>query len=173
MSSGHLLATVATQGVKNFRPLHKNYGFTHLGLLQATLKHLKEHGIWKTTQHLRMTDEVDFDYGTLVGVDKFGNKYYEEDEAVAMKHRRVVYGQYETWNASDVPAEWHGWLHHIQPETPVAKPPGKVKFKVLHQPNGMSQMGSEANYLPPGHYNNSKLNFKDISKPKYKKWTAK
>uniref|UniRef100_A0A1S3ZQG6 NADH dehydrogenase [ubiquinone] 1 alpha subcomplex subunit 12 n=1 Tax=Nicotiana tabacum TaxID=4097 RepID=A0A1S3ZQG6_TOBAC len=55
---------------------------------------------------------------TLVGVDKIGNKYYERlgDEQYG-RHRWVEYAQKDRYNASQVPAEWHGWLHYITDHT--------------------------------------------------------
>jgi hypothetical protein len=47
---------------------------------------------------------MNFGYGTLVGVDRAGNKYYEDKTGVPGKTRWVVFGNYETWNATDVPA---------------------------------------------------------------------
>ncbi|KAL4199478.1 hypothetical protein AMTRI_Chr03g145140 [Amborella trichopoda] len=67
---------------------------------------------------------------TLVGVDKFGNKYYErlEDTQFGIplfyfqisgttRHRWVEYGDKGRYNASQVPPEWHGWLHFITDHT--------------------------------------------------------
>uniref|UniRef100_B6U8M3 NADH dehydrogenase [ubiquinone] 1 alpha subcomplex subunit 12 n=1 Tax=Zea mays TaxID=4577 RepID=B6U8M3_MAIZE len=55
---------------------------------------------------------------TLVGVDKFGNKYYEKlHDTQYGRHRWVEYAEKGRYNASQVPAEWHGWLHHITDST--------------------------------------------------------
>ncbi len=54
-----------------------------------------------------------------IGEDEFGNRYYE-DRRVSLEGRRrryVVYNGYA--DASRVPSDWHGWLHHT-----FAEPPG-------------------------------------------------
>ncbi|BBM98902.1 NADH dehydrogenase (ubiquinone) 1 alpha subcomplex subunit 12 [Marchantia polymorpha subsp. ruderalis] len=54
----------------------------------------------------------------LVGVDKAGNRYYEKMSHVQHgRHRWVVYAD-KVYNASAIPPEWHGWLHHITDHTP-------------------------------------------------------
>ncbi|TXG48703.1 hypothetical protein EZV62_024578 [Acer yangbiense] len=54
----------------------------------------------------------------LVGVDKFGNKYYEKlGNTQYGRHRWVEYAEKSRYNASQVPAEWHGWLHFITDHT--------------------------------------------------------
>jgi NADH dehydrogenase (ubiquinone) 1 alpha subcomplex subunit 12 len=35
----------------------------------------------------------------------------------AGRHRWVEYAEKGRYNASQVPAEWHGWLHHITDST--------------------------------------------------------
>ncbi|KAJ1311446.1 hypothetical protein OPQ81_009935 [Rhizoctonia solani] len=58
--------------------------------------------------------------GRFVGVDKLGNRYFENtnaEEELPGRHRWVDYRQHE-YNASQVPAEWHSWLHHIRNEPP-------------------------------------------------------
>ncbi|KAG2318260.1 hypothetical protein Bca52824_021382 [Brassica carinata] len=55
---------------------------------------------------------------TLVGVDKFGNKYYQKlGDTQYGRHRWVEYASKDRYNASQVPAEWHGWLHFITDHT--------------------------------------------------------
>jgi NADH:ubiquinone oxidoreductase subunit len=68
----------------------------------------------------------------FVGADEYGNKYYEERRVSleGRKRRYVVYKGYA--DASRVPADWHGWLHHT-----VGQAPGEevdVKHKVKRLP---------------------------------------
>ncbi|KAG9074271.1 hypothetical protein FS749_005308 [Ceratobasidium sp. UAMH 11750] len=54
--------------------------------------------------------------GRFVGADKFGNRYFENnnaEEEIPGRHRWVDYRQHE-YNASQIPAEWHAWMHHIR-----------------------------------------------------------
>lgn len=57
----------------------------------------------------------------LVGVDDYGNKYFQKMDAQIVRHRWVVYAKptdYRTQDPSAIPAEWHAWLHHISDENP-------------------------------------------------------
>lgn len=53
-------------------------------------------------------------FGTLVGVDKLGNKYFENNFYFYGRNRWVVYHEKFglNYDASLVPAEWYGWLHY-------------------------------------------------------------
>ena len=62
--------------------------------------------------------------GQLVGYDEFGNHYYQDNppNQEGLKCRRwVVYKGEE--DASRVPAEWHGWLHHRTDKLPTLNQP--------------------------------------------------
>ncbi len=86
--------------------------------------------------------------GELAGRDALGNRYYRN-----RKHRRgrrerrwVVYaGKPE---ASMVPPDWHGWLHHTVEETPPAGGAAVKAWQKEHQPNLTGTAGA---YRPPGH----------------------
>src|SRR3954452_1493686 len=56
-------------------------------------------------------------YGTLVGTDAFGNRYYQNKDG---SRRWVVYNG--TVEASRVPPDWHGWLHFTFRESPDVAP---------------------------------------------------
>ena len=73
----------------------------------------------------------------LVGEDALGNRYFEaktnRDSYDGRLRRWVTYRGYA--DASKVPAEWHGWLHHT-----FAEPPTEAPFKIKawekdHLPN--------------------------------------
>ncbi|VDO45907.1 unnamed protein product [Haemonchus placei] len=96
--------------------------------------------------------------GTLVGEDKFGNKYYEDNSYFVPRNRwvefpeKVIIGSgfgadfyvrrqalmLQVWldyDASQVPPEWHRWLHHITDDTPTQKPPQNEKWVMQHEEN--------------------------------------
>ena len=51
-------------------------------------------------------------FGTLVGMDEFGNNYYcSKRKTGGNRERRWVLFKGEP-EASTVPPEWHAWLHH-------------------------------------------------------------
>lgn len=86
--------------------------------------------------------------GEHVGTDEFGNRYYTERGKQYRSWRRrrwVVYdGEVE---ASRVPAEWHGWLHHTSDEVPKADRPRRP-WQKPHQAN---MTGTALAYRPAGH----------------------
>lgn len=86
--------------------------------------------------------------GQFVGKDHLNNKYYKgKPRKGTLRERRwVMYtGKPE---ASLVPPEWHGWLHHQTDRVP---PPSNRLRKPWQQPHLPNQTGTDARYLPPGH----------------------
>lgn len=90
-----------------------------------------------------------FKGGRAVGTDGQGNRYYRAPGRKGYRHDRrwVMYnGEVE---ASRVPPEWHGWLHH---QTDVVPSPDGASFRQPwqkpHQPN---LTGTLQAYRPPGH----------------------
>jgi NADH:ubiquinone oxidoreductase subunit len=86
--------------------------------------------------------------GELVGTDSFGNRYYRDRKRVEGRRERrwVIYnGEPE---ASKVPPEWHGWLHHTM-KAPLQ--PGDVYHKPWQKEHRANRTGSLDAYRPPGH----------------------
>ena len=86
--------------------------------------------------------------GELVGQDAFGNQYYREKGKESRQERRwVMYkGQPE---ASKVPAEWHGWLHHLTEKPLPIETLKRWPWEKSHLPN---LSGTLYAYRPPGHF---------------------
>jgi NADH:ubiquinone oxidoreductase subunit len=93
--------------------------------------------------------------GELVGTDQFGNRYYrqknyrprEKGAGKFSRERRWVLYNGET-EASRVPPEWHGWLHHTVAEPPPSGAPTKrYPWQKEHLPN---LTGTPLAYRPPG-----------------------
>ncbi|CAL7945786.1 unnamed protein product [Xylocopa violacea] len=86
--------------------------------------------------------------GTLVGEDKYGNKYYENNSYFFSSNRWVVYAEKYglNYDGSQVPAEWFGWLHY-KTDLPPYKDPNRPKYKWLadHTPN---LSGTNEAYMP-------------------------
>ena len=77
---------------------------------------LKEWGPLGTLKKVYYYDEVKL--GVLKGTDYLGNKYFEEKSCQHGRHRWVEYNpDLGPWDASRVPAEWHGWLTHMTDNT--------------------------------------------------------
>uniref|UniRef100_A0A0R3S3F7 NADH dehydrogenase [ubiquinone] 1 alpha subcomplex subunit 12 n=1 Tax=Elaeophora elaphi TaxID=1147741 RepID=A0A0R3S3F7_9BILA len=73
--------------------------------------------------------------GKFMGEDKFGNKYYEDNSYFIPRNRWVEYPEHVwlDYDPSQIPAEWHMWLHHITDETPVQNPPKQRKWMLDHE----------------------------------------
>lgn len=73
----------------------------------------------------------------LVGTDDTGNRYYEakdnRDSYDGRKRRWVIYRGYA--EASKVPPDWHGWLHHTFVEPPTTDPLPRRVWEKDHLPN--------------------------------------
>jgi NADH:ubiquinone oxidoreductase subunit len=85
--------------------------------------------------------------GQLVGTDQFGNTYYRDKKATGRRERRWVLYNGEP-EASKVPAEWHGWLHHTVKD-PLKE--GSAFHKPWQKPHIPNATGSLSAYRPPGH----------------------
>uniref|UniRef100_A0A915DBG0 NADH dehydrogenase [ubiquinone] 1 alpha subcomplex subunit 12 n=1 Tax=Ditylenchus dipsaci TaxID=166011 RepID=A0A915DBG0_9BILA len=75
--------------------------------------------------------------GDLVGVDKFGNKYYEDNTYFMPRNRYVVYSNraWLDYDGSQVVPEWHRWLHHICDKPPTEEPLTHAKWMLDHKEN--------------------------------------
>ncbi len=89
--------------------------------------------------------------GRKVGTDASGNTYYEQRRPVKgplgtrRARRWVIYK--DTYDASAVPPEWHGWLHYTQAAPLSVEGPYHKAWQQDYQPN---LTGSSAAYHPPG-----------------------
>jgi len=87
-------------------------------------------------------------YGEKVGSDPFGNIYYQHRKTppTGRRKRWVIYaGEAE---ASRVPPEWHGWLHHTFDAVP---PDAGTPHQPWQKPHIPNMTGSPEAYRPPGH----------------------
>lgn len=83
--------------------------------------------------------------GTQVGRDAEGNKYYKAKprKGTARERRWVIYKN--VMEASHVPPEWHGWLHHQTDQIPPAHSAHRKSWIKPHQPN---KTGTPNAYAP-------------------------
>ncbi|KFR15085.1 NADH dehydrogenase [ubiquinone] 1 alpha subcomplex subunit 12, partial [Opisthocomus hoazin] len=95
----------------------------------------------------------DLKTGTLVGIDKYGNKYYEDRRNFFGRHRWVSYtnemnGKNTFWevDGSMVPPEWHRWLHSMTDDPPTTHPPVARKF--IWENHKFNLSGTPGQYVP-------------------------
>lgn len=86
--------------------------------------------------------------GELVGTDEFGNRYYRS-------RGRRLNGRERRWvlykgpgEASNVPPEWHAWLHHTVAE-PLSE--SAAQAKPWQKPHQANPTGTPDAYRPRGH----------------------
>lgn len=83
-----------------------------------------------------------------VGTDEQGNRYFEEAKPSSSEgylRRWVVY--HGVAEASRVPSDWHGWLHHTFEEPPTEAPFAPKDWEKEHLPN---MTGTPLAYHPKG-----------------------
>ncbi|MFN0217580.1 MAG: NADH:ubiquinone oxidoreductase subunit NDUFA12 [Hyphomicrobium sp.] len=86
--------------------------------------------------------------GRLVGGDDFGNRYYVQKSGIGplgVPARWVIYPNLS--EASQVPPEWHGWLHHT-----VDTPPTEDTYRAhpWEKPHQANLTGTAGAYRPKG-----------------------
>eukprot|EP01126_Amoeba_proteus_P051044 TRINITY_DN6075_c0_g1_i1.p1 TRINITY_DN6075_c0_g1~~TRINITY_DN6075_c0_g1_i1.p1 ORF type:complete len:155 (-),score=9.67 TRINITY_DN6075_c0_g1_i1:78-542(-) len=99
--------------------------------------------------------------GTLVGTDRFGNQYYEENsDNVNSLTGRERWVEYAGWDkdATQIPPEWHSWLHYIC-DRPA--PLATVPYLSTHQPN---MSGTEMAYTPHNFRTNPRFNINSVKR---------
>lgn len=97
--------------------------------------------------YLALYRRDDIKWGTKVGEDKFGNKYFHNPYYFIGRSRWVEYSdQYGMdYDASQVPAEWHRWLHYMTDDPPSKVPPVPRKWRIDHIENNS---GTNKEYVP-------------------------
>ena len=84
-----------------------------------------------------------------IGTDQAGNQYYEAKPRPGTKRPRR-YVRYKTSiEATNVPPEWHGWLHYQTDAIPSGQAQThRREWQKPHEPN---LTGTTKAYRPPGH----------------------
>ena len=95
-------------------------------------------------------------YGTYVGKDEFGNKYYQSKK----DERWVIYSQ--NIEATKITSDWYLWMHHTVDKIPEERDQKKYIWQKKHLEN---QTGSKYSFKP------IKIN-KDNVQKKYEAWKA-
>ena len=104
--------------------------------------------------------------GKKAGTDALGNVYYTGKARRGYKRERrwVIYnGDAE---ASRVPPEWHGWLHHQTDDLPQSHNPLR---RAWQKPPQRNLTGTNQAYVPPGH--TLRGNTRDTATGDYQAWS--
>jgi NADH:ubiquinone oxidoreductase subunit len=129
--------------------------------VRELVRYVQRVGVRNALRTLVMTK--DFKEGSLVGRDQFGNKYFESRAEQSGRTRWVKYANTNAceYDPSQVPPEWHHWLHHMSDAAPTPSAAESAaassssswlkepKYKIPYTPN---LTWSKNAYTPPGHY---------------------
>lgn len=84
--------------------------------------------------------------GGLVGTDETGNRYYQARDETG--RRWVIYNG--VVEATRVPPEWHGWLHHTVDEPPESATGANYAPHAWEKPHQPNLTGTPLAYRPAG-----------------------
>ncbi|XP_041113608.1 NADH dehydrogenase [ubiquinone] 1 alpha subcomplex subunit 12-like [Polyodon spathula] len=138
----------------------------YLRVFRRAVQQLSGHGgIHGVVMQLLRVNDVKT--GALVGVDKSGNKYFEDNQYFFGRHRWVIYakemnGKNTYWevDGSMVPPEWHRWLHCMTDSPPTTHPPVPRKF--IWENHKFNLSGSPSQYVP---YSTTRKNIHEWGPP--------
>lgn len=80
--------------------------------------------------------------GVRVGEDDQGNVYYQTRDG---KRRWAIFK--DDIEATRIPPDWHGWLHHTFADAPTDKP---LEHKAWEKPHQLNLTGTTKAYAPAG-----------------------
>jgi NADH dehydrogenase (ubiquinone) 1 alpha subcomplex subunit 12 len=127
--------------------------------LSLVIARFRELGLKRAVEELSRTGYLRLG-GVLVGKDRYGNEYYQTEGGGQAGRERYVYYAREDHDGSQVPAEWHQWLHNVRDETPDNAEVAAVapkRYGMDHKPNST---GTAARYTPDNYYFNEKYGAK-------------
>ncbi|MBL4805417.1 MAG: NADH:ubiquinone oxidoreductase subunit NDUFA12 [Alphaproteobacteria bacterium] len=105
--------------------------------------------------------------GEKVGEDAYGNTYFRAKPRPGYKRERRWVMYKNEPEASNVPPEWHGWLHHQTDAVPSEDEESfRRPWQKPHKPN---MTGTNQAYRPPGHVLEGGK--RDKAYGDYKAWT--
>lgn len=88
--------------------------------------------------------------GKKVGIDGYGNAYYEAGTRKGYMHSRRWVMYKDEPEASTVPPEWHGWLHH---QTDIVPDDNQAPHRRSWQePPQANMTGTDHAYHPQGQF---------------------
>ncbi|KIW09495.1 uncharacterized protein PV09_00372 [Verruconis gallopava] len=91
-----------------------------MSTILRTLRNLRRIGIKEYGHQMQYIGDTKA--GTLIGTDKFGNKYFENlEEELPLRTRWVDYKEKE-YDPSQIEPGWHAWISYMVDKPPNADP---------------------------------------------------
>mmetsp|Transcript_11103 Transcript_11103/g.17127 ORF Transcript_11103/g.17127 Transcript_11103/m.17127 type:complete len:249 (+) Transcript_11103:90-836(+) len=76
-------------------------------------------GWWNLVLHMYTNGDFPFKFGTYMGCDSAGNRYYENRVDYPFgQHRWVEPGDVNNFDSASIPPEWHGWMTSMNDAPP-------------------------------------------------------
>ncbi|KAI0143139.1 NADH:ubiquinone oxidoreductase 13.4kD subunit [Xylariaceae sp. FL1272] len=97
-----------------------------MSTITRTLQNIRKVGIrdaWRQMQYIGDTKA-----GTLIGTDRFGNKYFENNEDLPLRTRWVDYKVHD-FDAAQIEPGWHAWMSYGVDKPPTEDPLLQYKRK--------------------------------------------
>lgn len=94
-----------------------------LSVIRNVQKSLKYRGGWKgLLDHMYTNGDYPFKFGTYMGSDAAGNRYYENRVDYPFgQHRWVEPGDAHNFDSTSIPPEWQGWMTSMNDDPPVSE----------------------------------------------------
>ncbi|XP_018804526.1 PREDICTED: probable NADH dehydrogenase [ubiquinone] 1 alpha subcomplex subunit 12 [Bactrocera latifrons] len=98
--------------------------------------------------YMKMYRFDDLKVGTLVGTDKYGNRYYENPYYFYGRNRWVEYADHLNleYDGSQIPADWYGWMHY-KTDLPPIRDGSRPKYKWMAD-HSENLSGTKEQYMP-------------------------
>uniref|UniRef100_A0A914MZ74 NADH dehydrogenase [ubiquinone] 1 alpha subcomplex subunit 12 n=2 Tax=Meloidogyne TaxID=189290 RepID=A0A914MZ74_MELIC len=137
--------------------LKEYFMLDRLGKFRDTLKQVG--GFKAAFKQMYLTD--DLKKGNFVGEDQFGNRYFEDNSQFMPRNRWVIYTEKKwlEYDGSQIPPEWHRWIHHICDKPPTIEKLSSPKWQLEHQENLSVELSKK--YVPYS-----------TTRPKVQGWTG-
>ncbi|KAL2163052.1 hypothetical protein VTH06DRAFT_6888 [Thermothelomyces fergusii] len=128
-----------------------------MSTITRTLGNLRKIGLKEYWHQLNYIGDTKA--GTLIGIDKFGNKFYENKDELPLRTRWVDYAKHD-YDAGHIEPLWHAWISYA-----VDTPPNQDPIKATgdrpwnpkeHVPNRTLSRGAFKTY--------------NTTKPKIQSW---
>ncbi|EMD67751.1 hypothetical protein COCSADRAFT_34542 [Bipolaris sorokiniana ND90Pr] len=136
-----------------------------MSTLMRTLRNLRRIGI-KDYAH-QMANIGDTKAGTLIGTDRYGNKYFENlEEELPLRTRWVDYKDKE-FDPSQIEPGWHAWMSYMVDKSPAVDPLLQRQVRVWepkeHRP---TLTWSRSGYKPYSTVKNKYSPWTPVAKPR-------
>lgn len=134
--------------------------YTGIEKFEVIDKIIKQNGgVINSVKKFYYTD--DLKWGTLVGEDAYGNKYFENPYYFVPRNRWVEFNPKLglNYNSSQIPPEWHRWMTHMTEYPPTVEKPVSYEWMLPHEEN---KTGTSDAYMPHS-----------TVKPKIQPWVPK